>query len=79
MVSGCGGVQGRQRGPPAEELPPDAASTIYVDGLPMDVNKRELAHIFRPFHGYLVSLLGSSRGRVAAASCRWPCFCYMCK
>jgi hypothetical protein len=56
---GCGlpsakGLQGR-RGPPAEELPPDAAPTIYVDGLPMDVNKRELAHIFRPFQGYLVS------------------------
>jgi hypothetical protein len=51
------GAQGRPRGPPVEDLPPDAAPTIYVDGLPMDVNKRELAHIFRPFQGYLVSFI----------------------
>nr|GME14162.1 RNA-binding protein 2-like [Ipomoea batatas] len=33
-------------------LPPDASSTLYVEGLPPDSTKREVAHIFRPFVGY---------------------------
>nr|AFK44959.1 unknown [Lotus japonicus] len=33
-------------------LPPDASSTLYVEGLPSDSTKREVAHIFRPFVGY---------------------------
>ncbi|CAM8983354.1 unnamed protein product [Rhodiola kirilowii] len=33
-------------------LPPDASNTIYVEGLPSDCTKREVAHIFRPFVGY---------------------------
>ncbi|KDO83670.1 hypothetical protein CISIN_1g023903mg [Citrus sinensis] len=33
-------------------LPPDASSTLYVEGLPADSTKREVAHIFRPFVGY---------------------------
>lgn len=33
-------------------LPPDATSTLYVEGLPSDCKKREVAHIFRPFVGY---------------------------
>lgn len=33
-------------------LPPDASSTLYVEGLPPDCTKREVAHIFRPFVGY---------------------------
>lgn len=33
-------------------LPPDASSTLYVEGLPADSSKREVAHIFRPFVGY---------------------------
>ncbi|KAK6938287.1 RNA recognition motif domain [Dillenia turbinata] len=33
-------------------LPPDASSTIYVEGLPPDSTRREVAHIFRPFVGY---------------------------
>lgn len=33
-------------------LPPDASSTLYVEGFPPDCTKREVAHIFRPFVGY---------------------------
>lgn len=40
---------------PAREtvpLPPDASNTLYVEGLPPNCTKREVAHIFRPFVGY---------------------------
>ncbi|XP_022993915.1 RNA-binding protein 2-like isoform X1 [Cucurbita maxima] len=33
-------------------LPPDATNTLYVEGLPSDSSRREVAHIFRPFVGY---------------------------
>ncbi|KAL9258574.1 RNA-binding protein 2-like protein [Drosera capensis] len=33
-------------------LPPNAASTLYVLGLPPDSTRREVAHIFRHFMGY---------------------------
>ncbi|XP_062097716.1 RNA-binding protein 2 [Humulus lupulus] len=33
-------------------LPPDASSTLYVEGLPSDSTRREVSHIFRPFVGY---------------------------
>ena len=33
-------------------LPNDATSTIFADGLPIDVTRREISHIFRPFEGY---------------------------
>ncbi|GFZ00352.1 nucleic acid/nucleotide binding protein [Actinidia rufa] len=33
-------------------LPPCASSTIYVEGFPPDITRREVAHIFRPFVGY---------------------------
>jgi len=32
--------------------PPDASTTLYVEGLPLDATEREVAHIFRPFPGY---------------------------
>lgn len=38
--------------PPVDALPPDASSTLYVDGLPSDCTRREAAHIFRPFIGF---------------------------
>ena len=38
-----------------EQLPGDASATLYVDGMPLDVTKREMAHIFRPFEGFNVS------------------------
>ncbi|XP_054786072.1 RNA-binding protein 2-like [Prosopis cineraria] len=39
-------------GPETVPLPPDASSTLYVEGLPPDSTRREVAHIFRPFVGY---------------------------
>ncbi|KAK4751960.1 hypothetical protein SAY87_020758 [Trapa incisa] len=33
-------------------LPPNATSTLFVEGLPTDCTQREVAHIFRPFVGY---------------------------
>ncbi|XP_055834849.1 RNA-binding protein 2-like isoform X1 [Solanum dulcamara] len=33
-------------------LPPDASNTLYIEGLPSDSSRREVAHIFRPFVGY---------------------------
>lgn len=33
-------------------LPQDASNTLYVEGLPPNCTKREVAHIFRPFVGY---------------------------
>lgn len=39
-------------GPETIPLPRDASSTLYVEGLPSDSTKREVAHIFRPFVGY---------------------------
>lgn len=33
-------------------LPPDASSTLFVEGLPPNCTRREVAHIFRPFVGY---------------------------
>lgn len=40
---------------PAREtvpLPSDASNTLFVEGLPPNSSKREVAHIFRPFVGY---------------------------
>ncbi|KAA8537879.1 hypothetical protein F0562_027541 [Nyssa sinensis] len=55
--------QGRETVP----LPPDASNTLYVEGLPPDSTRREVAHIFRPFVGYkevrLVSKESKHRGR----------------
>ncbi|PSC76514.1 U3 small nucleolar ribonucleo MPP10 [Micractinium conductrix] len=34
------------------QYPPDACNTLYIEGLPADVTKRELAHIFRPREGF---------------------------
>ncbi|GMJ15194.1 hypothetical protein like AT1G21320 [Hibiscus trionum] len=33
-------------------LPADASNTLFVEGLPLDSTRREVAHIFRPFVGY---------------------------
>lgn len=39
-------------GRPEIPLPPDASSTLFVEGLPANCTRREVAHIFRPFVGY---------------------------
>ncbi|KAJ0255995.1 Nuclear speckle RNA-binding protein A [Hirschfeldia incana] len=60
---GGGGVHGRDMGfDPLDSvdrrnreplpLPPDASNTLYVEGLPSNCSRREVAHIFRPFVGY---------------------------
>lgn len=38
-----------------EELPPEAHHTLFASGLPLDMQKREASHIFRPFEGYKAS------------------------
>ncbi|KAL0340951.1 UNVERIFIED_CONTAM: RNA-binding protein 1 [Sesamum radiatum] len=43
------GVEGVQ---PEISLPPDASSTLFVEGLPANCTRREVCHIFRPFVGY---------------------------
>ncbi|XP_025887286.1 RNA-binding protein 1-like isoform X1 [Solanum lycopersicum] len=37
---------------PEDMLPPNASSTLYVEGLPEDCTTREVAHIFHHFGGY---------------------------
>ncbi|KAH7543804.1 hypothetical protein JRO89_XS15G0022600 [Xanthoceras sorbifolium] len=44
-------------------LPPDASSTLFVEGLPSDCTRREVAHIFRPFVGYKEVRLVSKESR----------------
>ncbi|XP_044511796.1 RNA-binding protein 2-like isoform X2 [Mangifera indica] len=44
-------------------LPPDASSTLYVEGLPSDCTRREVSHIFRPFVGYKEVRLVSKESR----------------
>ncbi|CAM9936972.1 unnamed protein product, partial [Discosporangium mesarthrocarpum] len=34
-------------------LPAEASPTLFVEGVPADSSEREIAHIFRPFPGYL--------------------------
>ncbi|CAL5348559.1 unnamed protein product [Camellia sinensis] len=44
-------------------LPSDASNTLYVEGLPPDSKRREVAHIFRPFVGYKEVRLVSKESR----------------
>lgn len=44
-------------------LPGDAHHTLYVEGIPGDASERELAHIFRPFPGYISLRLRAKGGR----------------
>ncbi|XVF53345.1 hypothetical protein PTKIN_Ptkin05aG0092000 [Pterospermum kingtungense] len=44
-------------------LPPDASSTLFVEGLPSDCTCREVSHIFRPFVGYKEVRLVSKESR----------------
>ncbi|XP_006367960.1 RNA-binding protein 2-like [Solanum tuberosum] len=55
MHSGIMGIEdvGMVGGRPEEAtLPPNANCTLYVEGLPADCTRREVAHIFRHFGGY---------------------------
>ncbi|XP_030501820.1 RNA-binding protein 1 isoform X2 [Cannabis sativa] len=50
-------------GRPEVPLPPDASSTLFVEGLPANCTRREVAHIFRPFVGYKEVRLVSKESR----------------
>ena len=58
-----------------EDFPPDANRTLYVDCLPQDLQKREIAHIFRPFEGFQVLAVTASlppaTGCFAYSCCQW--------
>ena len=34
-------------------VPKDATNGLYIDGIPNDATEREVAHIFRPFPGFI--------------------------
>ena len=40
----------------AMQLPLDASSTLYVEGLPPDATEREVSHIFRRFEGQVTDM-----------------------
>ena len=35
-----------------KKLDPNATSTVYIEGIPLDATEREVSHIFRPYPGY---------------------------
>ncbi|XP_059628992.1 RNA-binding protein 2-like isoform X2 [Cornus florida] len=51
-VTAKGRTLGFGGGRPEVSLPPDATSTLFVEGLPANCTRREVSHIFRPFVGY---------------------------
>ncbi|XP_031374083.1 RNA-binding protein 2-like [Punica granatum] len=73
----------------AAPLPPDASSTLYVEGLPSNCTRSEVAHIFRPFVGFKeVRLVSKESKHVSKLSFQsWPlffcpqlhvfCFCFL--
>ena len=67
-----GGPEGgyHRSGPPPEEesFAPDACRTLYVDNLPGDATKREMAHIFRAFEGFQARALVPFRSSASPAS-----------
>ncbi|PRQ60494.1 putative nucleotide-binding alpha-beta plait domain-containing protein [Rosa chinensis] len=56
-------VLGLGSGRPEVPLPPGATSTLFVEGLPANCTRREVAHIFRPFVGYKEVRLVSKESR----------------
>ncbi|KAL5122930.1 RNA-binding protein 1 [Glycine soja] len=61
-------------GPETVPLPPDASSTLYVEGLPSDSTRREVAHIFRPFVGYREVRLVSKESKHRGGDPHYLCF-----
>ncbi|KAI4348070.1 hypothetical protein L6164_008832 [Bauhinia variegata] len=61
-------------GPETVPLPPDASSTLYVEGLPSDSTRREVAHIFRPFVGYREVRLVSKESKIRGGDPLILCF-----
>ncbi|KAJ1388510.1 RNA-binding domain superfamily [Sesbania bispinosa] len=56
-------IMGLSSGRDDHSLPPDATSTLFVEGLPSNCSRREVAHIFRPFVGYKEVRLVSKESR----------------
>lgn len=63
-----------------QQYPHDACPTLYAEGFPEDITKRELAHIFRPYEGYKVrctrwarraGAAGRRQGRAGLQGCYW--------
>ncbi|KAH1206834.1 RNA-binding protein 1 [Glycine max] len=68
-------------GPETGSLPPDASSTLYVEGLPSDSTRRELfiflnltLDIFRPFVGYREVRLVSKESKHRGGDPHYLCF-----
>ncbi|TYJ07608.1 hypothetical protein E1A91_A11G016900v1 [Gossypium mustelinum] len=61
-------------GRPEPHLPPDASSTLFVEGLPPDCTRREVSHIFRPFVGYKEVRLVTKEPRYAGGDPIKLCF-----
>ncbi len=39
------------------DIPSNATSCLYVEGVPFDATEREVAHVFRPYPGFLTARL----------------------
>ncbi|KAJ6359441.1 hypothetical protein OIU76_001050 [Salix suchowensis] len=63
-----------ESGRPEVSLPPDASSTLFVEGLPSDCTRREVSHIFRPFVGYKEVRLVSKESRHPGGDLLVLCF-----
>lgn len=80
MGMGLGGVDPTNRdagllGPRHEiPLPPDASNTLFVEGLPSNCSRREVAHIFRPFVGYKEARLVTKESRHSSGDPLVLCF-----
>ncbi|KAI5657642.1 hypothetical protein M9H77_26435 [Catharanthus roseus] len=70
MGIGSGSGGGRSEIP----LPPDASSTLFVEGLPSNCTRREVSHIFRPFVGYKEVRLVTKESRHAGGDPLVLCF-----
>ncbi|XP_004502693.1 RNA-binding protein 2-like isoform X2 [Cicer arietinum] len=55
-------------------LPPGATNTLFVEGLPSNCTRREVAHIFRPFVGYKEVRLVSKEPRQPGGDPLLLCF-----
>lgn len=55
-------------------LPPDASSTLFVEGLPADCTRREVSHVFRPFPGFREVRLVNKESRHAGGEPWVLCF-----
>lgn len=56
------------------ELPADARRSLYVESVPRDASRREIAHIFRPFPGYKVPLCPCCCSGRTVPCCADSCF-----